>query len=53
LYTSFRHPRGWDRPQVRRFLAEFRRHPAVARILRNDPPLFTSNHAPFFSPPLS
>jgi hypothetical protein len=50
LYRDFRHPRGWDRAVVRRFLqAEFRRHPAIASILRRDPPLFTSNHAPFFS----
>jgi len=50
LYHGFRHPRGWDRPQVRRFLqSEFRRHPAIAPILRRDPPLFTSNHAPFFT----
>jgi hypothetical protein len=50
LYTAFRHPRGWDRTKVRRFLNnEFNRHPAVAAILRNDPPLFTSNHAPFFA----
>ncbi|AJE02246.1 B12-binding domain-containing radical SAM protein [Geobacter pickeringii] len=49
LYTGFRHPRGWDRQRVRRFLnREFARHPAVAAILRNDPPCFTSNHAPFF-----
>lgn len=50
LYTGFIHPQGWDRPIVRRFLdREFRRHPAVAAILRRDPPLFTSNHAPLFS----
>ncbi|MDR3630985.1 MAG: radical SAM protein [Desulfocapsaceae bacterium] len=49
LYTDFRHPLGWDRKEVRRFLdQEFRRHPQIAPILRNDPPLFTSNHAPFF-----
>jgi radical SAM superfamily enzyme YgiQ (UPF0313 family) len=49
LYTAFRHPRGWDRKQVRQFLdAEFRRNPSVSAILRNDPPVFTSNHAPFF-----
>ncbi len=49
LYTDFEHPRGWDRQAVRRFLdQEFKRHPAVAAILRRDPPLFTSNHAPFF-----
>ena len=50
LYTGFRHPQGWDRKQVRRFLDhEFKKAPAVAAILRNDPPLFTSNHAPFFT----
>jgi radical SAM superfamily enzyme YgiQ (UPF0313 family) len=47
LYTNFIHPRGWDRKEIRRFLdQEFRRHPLIAPILRNDPPLFTSNHAP-------
>jgi len=49
LYKSFAHPGGWDRSAVRRFLdREFKRHPAIARILRRDPPFFTSNHAPFF-----
>jgi radical SAM superfamily enzyme YgiQ (UPF0313 family) len=50
LYTAFRHPDGWDRKKVRLFLErEFKREPAVAAILRNDPPQFTSNHAPFFN----
>ena len=49
LYTNFRHPRGWSRGQVRQFLdKEFQRHPAIAPILRRDPPCFTSNHAPLF-----
>ncbi len=49
LYTGFRHPRGWDRKLVRQFLDnEFRRNKAVSSILKNDPPLFTSNHAAFF-----
>jgi hypothetical protein len=49
LYTDFVHPSGWDRPKVRGFLdKEFKRHPVIAGILRRDPPLFTSNHAPFF-----
>lgn len=49
LYTGFKHPRGWDRKQVRLFLdAEFKRHPVISSILKNDPPLFTSNHAAFF-----
>ncbi len=52
LYTGFKHPRGWDRKLVRQFLDdEFKRHPAVAAILKNDPPVFTSNHAAFFSKP--
>jgi radical SAM superfamily enzyme YgiQ (UPF0313 family) len=52
LYSAFRHPCGWNRAKVRRFLnSEFNRHPAVAAILRKDPPLFTSNHAPFFTGP--
>ena len=49
LYTDFIHPAGWDRKHVRRFLDhEFKRHPAVSAILKKDPPVFTSNHAPFF-----
>jgi hypothetical protein len=49
LYTDFIHPAGWDRKHVRRFLDhEFKRHPAVSVILKKDPPVFTSNHAPFF-----
>ncbi|MEI6208087.1 MAG: radical SAM protein [Desulfuromonadales bacterium] len=49
LYTTFRHPGGWERKQVRHFLeSEFKRHPAIAAIVRNDPPHFSSNHAPFF-----
>lgn len=49
LYVNFSHPRGWNRNLVRQFLEkEFKRHPAIAPILRRDPPFFTSNHAPFF-----
>ena len=49
LYTNFSHPRGWNRHLVKQFLdKEFKRHPAIAPILRRDPPIFTSNHAPFF-----
>ena len=49
LYASFDHPKGWSRHLVRQFLdKEFKRHPAIAPILRRDPPVFTSNHAPFF-----
>ena len=52
LYTGFTHPSGWDRNVVRRFLdREFKKHPAVAAILKNDPPVFTSNHAAFFTRP--
>jgi hypothetical protein len=51
LYTGFTHPRGWDRKTVRQFLeGEFKRRSAVSLILKNDPPVFTSNHAAFFVP---
>jgi hypothetical protein len=50
LYTDFRHPLGWDRKAVRSFLeGEFRKHPAIASIVKKDPPFFTSNHAAFLS----
>lgn len=49
LYREFTHPRGWSRDRVRRFLSkEFKKPAAVRTILNNDPPFFTSNHAPFF-----
>jgi radical SAM superfamily enzyme YgiQ (UPF0313 family) len=49
LYASFNHPKGWSRQFIRQFLdREFKRHPAISPILRRDPPVFTSNHAPFF-----
>jgi Fe-S oxidoreductase len=49
LYREFRHPAGWDRGPVRRFLAEdFESDPAIKTILARNPPVFTSNHAPFF-----
>lgn len=49
LYRDFVHPLGWDRSRVRHFLdRKFKRHPAIQNILRRDPPIFTSNHAPFF-----
>ena len=51
LYRHFEHPAGWQRQHIRKFLDnKFRRHPAIAPIIRNDPPVFTSNHAPFFVP---
>jgi radical SAM superfamily enzyme YgiQ (UPF0313 family) len=49
LYVDFDHPKSWHRKRVREFLdREFKRHPAIASILRRTPPIFTSNHAPFF-----
>ncbi len=52
LYRNFEHPAGWDRRQVRRFLErEFKRHPSIMPIVKRDPPIFTSNHAPFFISP--
>lgn len=50
LYSGFAHPRGWNRGEVRAFLdGRFRKHPALAPILRRLPPHFASNHAPFFT----
>ena len=50
LYTDFRHPEGWNRKEVRLFLDnEFKRNRVVSGILKQDPPIFTSNHAPFFA----
>jgi hypothetical protein len=50
LYRRFAHPQGWNRGEIRRFLErEFKREPAIAAILRRDPPYFTSNHAPFLA----
>ncbi|HPD57156.1 MAG TPA: radical SAM protein [Smithellaceae bacterium] len=50
LYSSFHHPAGWDRQAARNFLEKtFKKHPAVAPIIRRMPEFFTSNHAPFFS----
>lgn len=47
LYTDFEHPQGWNRREVRRFVAEeVRKHPAIAAILNRVPRIFTSNHAP-------
>jgi radical SAM superfamily enzyme YgiQ (UPF0313 family) len=49
LYRDFVHPLGWDRSRVRHFLdRKFKRHPAIRDIIRRDPTVFTSNHAPFF-----
>jgi hypothetical protein len=48
LYREFQHPAGWQRDQVRRFLArEFKKPAPIRTILNNDPPYFTSNHAAF------
>jgi radical SAM superfamily enzyme YgiQ (UPF0313 family) len=49
LYTDFVHPFGWERNLVRSFLEKkFNRCPGISSILRREPVLFTSNHAPFF-----
>ncbi|TKB05882.1 radical SAM protein [Desulforhopalus sp. IMCC35007] len=50
IYCNFNHPKGWNRGKIRRFLdSTFKRSPEIASILHNDPPFFTSNHAPFLS----
>ena len=48
IYCNFTHPLGWNRAEIRRYLdTVFKRSPKIAEILRQDPPIFTSNHAPF------
>lgn len=50
LYRSFDHPGGWQRGDVRSFVdKKFKKHPAIAPIVRRTPEFFTSNHAPFFA----
>ncbi len=50
MYVEFNHPLGWNRPQIRAFLdKEFKRQPDIARMIRNTPQIFTSNHASFFT----
>jgi hypothetical protein len=52
LYLPLRHPLGWGREAVRRFIAEdIEDHPRIRPILRRAPPLFTSSHAAFFLQP--
>ncbi len=49
LYSSFEHPKGWDRGRVRIFLDnEFKKAPGIREIVRRTPTFFTSNHAAFF-----
>lgn len=49
LYRNFKHPQGWHRPAVRNFLEKtFKKHPAIAPIVKRTPVFFTSNHALFF-----
>lgn len=51
MYRNFDHPKGWNRGKIRRYLdADFKRSPEIAAILQNDPPFFSSNHAPLLSP---
>ena len=50
LYRDFKHPEGWGRREVRQFIErDFKKRPVIQRILRRQPPFFTSNHAPFFA----
>lgn len=49
LYCDFVHPSGWNRDAVRVWMAdEFDADPAIRAVLARTPPVFTSNHAPFF-----
>lgn len=49
LYSTFEHPKGWNRGKVRAFLDnEFKKASGIREIVRRTPPFFTSNHASFF-----
>jgi hypothetical protein len=49
LYTDFEHPAGWNRRDIRSFIAnEFADSIAIRTILSRTPPVFTSSHAAFF-----
>lgn len=49
IYKNFRHPEGWSRADIRKFLdRDFRKISEVGEILKRTPPVFTSSHAPFF-----
>ena len=51
LYQGFRPTGGWDRAAARRFLdRRLLASPAIRAIVKRTPPLFTSNHAVFFTP---
>lgn len=48
VYVNFEHPKGWDRKKVREFLEKkFKKHEKIVPIMQQNPPFFTSNHAPF------
>ena len=49
LYVDFEHPKGWSRKTFANFwIGSSSVILAIAPNLRKDPPIFTSNHAPFF-----
>ncbi len=49
LYEDFEHPQGWSRREVRAFLSRtFSKERGIREILLRTPPVFSSNHAPFF-----
>ena len=51
LYSEFRHPKGWNRAEVRKFLErDFGSQPGIQAVLARTPPVFTSSHAVFFLP---
>jgi radical SAM superfamily enzyme YgiQ (UPF0313 family) len=50
LYHGFQSATGWDRAAARKFLHQrLLGSPAIRRIVKRNPPLFSSNHAFFFT----
>lgn len=50
LYHEFQSATGWDRAAARKFLNQrLLGSPIIRKIVKRDPPLFSSNHAFFFT----
>lgn len=50
LYSGYKHPKGWDRGVIRRFLnSEFYNNSEIKKIITNLPLQFNANHTPFFT----
>lgn len=50
LYAGFKHPKGWNKPEIRKFISkEFESVQEIRNIIKRTPPNFNANHGTFFS----